>query len=148
MTMKRAIVLSMLIALFPLTAAQAATPKPGLTCIKVGAKSTYRGQSLICTKVGKKLQWKAVATKSPSPSPSVTSYSASTVAEHSNQESCWTIVDGKVYDVTQWINSHPGGPDKILGMCGHDGTSAFRGQHQNRNDRILAAFYIGVLAVG
>ena len=56
--------------------------------------------------------------------------------------------DGNVYDLTQWISRHPGGPDKIIPLCGTDATSAFHNQHddQARPNNQLATFKVGTLA--
>lgn len=60
---------------------------------------------------------------------------------------CWTIVNGNVYDLTSWINQHPGGQGTILSMCGTDGSAAFDGRHggQRRPESELAGFKIGTL---
>jgi L-lactate dehydrogenase (cytochrome) len=29
--------------------------------------------------------------------------------EHSSKESCWILIHNKVYDVTKFLNEHPGG---------------------------------------
>lgn len=47
------------------------------------------------------------------------------VAQHGSESDCWTIVSGKVYDVTSVITTHPGGQKPILESCGKDGTSEF-----------------------
>ncbi len=77
----------------------------------------------------------------------VTSYSMADVATHKDGTSCWTVINGGVYDVTSWINQHPGGPDAILSLCGKDGSSTFTNQHegQMRPEQELAGFKIGVL---
>ena len=77
----------------------------------------------------------------------VTSYSMTNVATHKDGTSCWTVINGGVYDVTSWINQHPGGPDAILSLCGKDGSSTFTNQHegQMRPEQELAGFKIGVL---
>lgn len=69
------------------------------------------------------------------------------VATHNNASSCYTIIDGNVYDLTKWIPQHPGGQAAILSLCGHDGTAAFHGQHDDAKKQadILATFKIGVL---
>jgi len=51
------------------------------------------------------------------------------VAANNSEESCWSIIDGSVYDLTDWISQHPGGSSRILGLCGEDGTSQFQGKH-------------------
>jgi cytochrome b involved in lipid metabolism len=74
-------------------------------------------------------------------------YTAQTVATHNTKTSCWTIVNGNVYDITSYITEHPGGQSKISSVCGIDGTSAFTGQHggQSRPENNLAKFLLGPL---
>lgn len=91
-------------------------------------------------------------TASPSASASPTGtasarYRLSEVAKHKTQQDCWAAIDGSVYDLTSWISRHPGGPDKILNLCGTDATAAFRAQHdsQQRPNNQLATFRIGTL---
>jgi cytochrome b involved in lipid metabolism len=74
-------------------------------------------------------------------------YTLAHVAAHKDATSCWTAINGKVYDVTSWIDQHPGGRDAILSLCGKDGSSAFNDQHggQRRPAQELASFYIGDL---
>lgn len=74
-------------------------------------------------------------------------YTLTDVATHNSETSCWTAINGKVYDVTSWIAQHPGGPDHIIQLCGTDGSAAFNGQHsgQAQPANELATFYIGDL---
>ncbi len=74
-------------------------------------------------------------------------YTMAQVSTHSTGSSCWTTLRGNVYDVTNWINRHPGGSDAILSLCGKDGASAFEDQHggQRRPEQELASFKIGTL---
>lgn len=69
------------------------------------------------------------------------------VAKHSDEASCWTIVNGSVYDVTSFIGKHPGGEKNILRLCGKDGTSAFEGKHggESRPESTLEGYRIGGL---
>lgn len=78
---------------------------------------------------------------------SSTAYTLVEVGQHADASSCWAAINGKVYDLTQWINQHPGGPDKILSICGTDGSAAFNRQHggESRPANELTNFYIGVL---
>lgn len=75
-------------------------------------------------------------------------YTLAQVQLHRTTSSCWTVINGGVYDVTQWIGEHPGGSGPILALCGTDGTAAFTGQHggQGRPDNELATSQIGTLA--
>lgn len=36
------------------------------------------------------------------------------VKRHNSEEDCWIIVRGKVYDVTYYLNTHPGGIGKMM----------------------------------
>jgi cytochrome b involved in lipid metabolism len=74
-------------------------------------------------------------------------YTLADVAQHSGSSSCWTTINGNVYDLTSWISEHPGGEGPILSICGRDGTQAFDGQHGSdpRAQGMLATFKIGVL---
>ncbi len=90
----------------------------------------------------------AATSASASASATTASLTMAEVAQHADATSCWTVVDGKVYDLTKWIPNHPGGPDKIKALCGKDGTAAFSQQHgtaQKQNDT-LATFLLGPLA--
>lgn len=51
--------------------------------------------------------------------------SGKTVAEHNSRESCWIIVHGKVYDVTEFLDEHPGGSKIILKYAGKDATQEY-----------------------
>jgi cytochrome b involved in lipid metabolism len=74
-------------------------------------------------------------------------YTMEEVAKHNSKESCWSVIRGKVYDLTNWIDKHPGGADKILRICGKDGTDLFVKIHGGRKnpEEILKSFEIGVL---
>lgn len=58
-----------------------------------------------------------------------TTYTMAQVAQHNDATSCWSAIDGNVYDLTSWIDQHPGGDKNILKICGIDGTSAFNSKH-------------------
>ncbi|MDA3036462.1 MAG: cytochrome b5-like heme/steroid binding domain-containing protein, partial [Actinomycetota bacterium] len=49
------------------------------------------------------------------------------VKKHNSASDCWSIIDGVVYDLTNWVGSHPGGSSRITAICGKDGTSNFLG---------------------
>lgn len=101
----------------------------------------------------------STASASPTTQPSATSsasasanqqqtYTLKQVQQHNSASDCWAAINGGVYDLTSWISQHPGGPDKIEGLCGKDGTSNFEGQHSgdsNPQSR-LASFKIGELS--
>jgi L-lactate dehydrogenase (cytochrome) len=43
------------------------------------------------------------------------------VARHNSRDSCWIIVKGNVYDVTDYLDSHPGGNRILLNYAGKVG---------------------------
>ncbi|RSM14912.1 hypothetical protein CEP52_001077 [Fusarium oligoseptatum] len=51
------------------------------------------------------------------------------VAEHNSAKSCWVIVHGKAYDVTDFLPEHPGGSKIILRYAGKDATDEFDPVH-------------------
>lgn len=69
------------------------------------------------------------------------------VATHNSSKDCWSAINGKVYNLTDWIDRHPGGPQVIKGLCGKDGSAGFNGQHsgQARPADELKNFYVGTL---
>ncbi len=40
------------------------------------------------------------------------------IAQHNKADDCWIIIDGKVYDVTKFLPSHPGGSKVVLKLAG------------------------------
>jgi len=93
----------------------------------------------------------ATPTPSPTPTAEVTTqagYTMAKVKENNSSASCWSVINGNVYNLTQWINSHPGGPSVIRGLCGVDGTSSFNGKHRGDGGpaSILTGYLLGPLA--
>ena len=80
--------------------------------------------------------------------PSGASYTMAQVAVHNSGTSCWSAINGNIYDLTSWIPKHPGGSQAILQLCGTDGSAEFNGQHggDSKPTSVLAGFRIGVLA--
>ena len=72
------------------------------------------------------------APPTPTPTPVVTGYTMAQVRANNTAKSCWTAIDGYVYNLTNWISAHPGGSGAILFLCGTDGTNAFKAQHENQ----------------
>ena len=67
--------------------------------------------------------------------------SLSEVALHDTREEGWTVIYDKVYDVTEFLSSHPGGEDVMLEYLGYDATLAFRGVgHSKAAARMLKRF--------
>ena len=67
------------------------------------------------------------------------------VAKHNSNESCWVINKGLVYDVTCFIDSHPGGRHLLLLCAGRDITDLFIPYHWNTStpSLVLKKYLIG-----
>ena len=55
-------------------------------------------------------------------------YTHSEVSKHAVVDDCWLIVgstEKRVYDVSQFMEEHPGGKDIILEYAGKDASEAF-----------------------
>lgn len=102
-----------------------------------------------------KLKSTTTATASATPAPTATAtskvagtYNSVDLKKHATAASCWSAINGNVYDLTKWINKHPGGPSVIKSLCGIDGSAMFDNQHggQSRPASALANYKIGKFA--
>ncbi|XP_043270049.1 cytochrome b5-like [Venturia canescens] len=60
----------------------------------------------------------------------------------------WMIIKSVVYDLTDYLNEHPGGGELLSEYAGKDGTAAFDDSgHSSDAKNILKAYKIGRLAV-
>jgi succinate dehydrogenase/fumarate reductase flavoprotein subunit len=57
--------------------------------------------------------------------------------KHNSEEDCWIAINGKVYDLTEFAEEHPAGPESIIELAGQDGTEAFEAVH---SEKILEDF--------
>ncbi|KXJ91120.1 acyl-CoA dehydrogenase-like protein [Microdochium bolleyi] len=53
------------------------------------------------------------------------------VAKHNTEDSVWFIVDAKVYDVSDFLDAHPGGEAVLRQVAGQDATAAFYNLHRH-----------------
>ncbi|MFA5792686.1 MAG: cytochrome b5 domain-containing protein [Candidatus Gracilibacteria bacterium] len=68
------------------------------------------------------------------------------VATHNTASDCYLIVKGKVYDVTNYIDQHPGGKQNIYNYCGKESSTTFANIHSNFAWNLLADYYVDDLA--
>lgn len=90
------------------------------------------------------------ASPTPTPTPTDTEtpgtgLTVEQVATHNKPSDCWTIIKSDVYDLTSYIQQHPGGAGALINLCGIDATQAFESQHasQMAPASALAALKIG-----
>ena len=99
-------------------------------------------------KIEEKKEDKPVTTNPvPTNAVQVKTFTIAEVATHADLTSCYSIINGSVYDLTSWIPKHPGGERAIKSICGKDGTDGFNGKHGGKpqQESILATFKIGTL---
>ncbi|KAK8197003.1 acyl-CoA dehydrogenase [Phyllosticta capitalensis] len=72
-----------------------------------------------------------------------TTHSRAAVATHNSPEDLWTIIDHRVYDLTDFADAHPGGSVVLAQIAGTDATEAFYNLHRHE---VLSQF--GELCVG
>lgn len=72
-------------------------------------------------------------------------FTLSQVKQHSTRNDCYLIVKNNVYNVSSYINLHPGGRMNITSRCGTKVTGIFAQIHSNRAWDLLAKYKIGTL---
>ncbi|AHB40781.1 TPA: cytochrome b5 domain-containing protein [candidate division WWE3 bacterium] len=88
---------------------------------------------------------------SDTPSTEAKTYSLAEVVTHNSEKDCWMAIEGKVYNVTEFIPKHPGGKAIVRG-CGKDASTLFnerptnnKGPHPAQANELLKGFFIGDL---
>jgi sulfite reductase (NADPH) flavoprotein alpha-component len=76
-----------------------------------------------------------------------TAYNASDVVLHNDAEhGYWFVIDGRVYDMTEFLHLHPGGDQIVRNSLGMDATRSYRGARHHLNpevDAMLGMYEIG-----
>ncbi|RHY25305.1 hypothetical protein DYB32_008396 [Aphanomyces invadans] len=77
-------------------------------------------------------------------------YTEADVAAHKTADDCWIILgeDGskKVYDITKYLDDHPGGPEIVLDVAGKDANEEFEDiGHSLDARKVLEKYLIGTL---
>lgn len=70
-------------------------------------------------------------------------YSRDEVAKNNTEDSLWMIIDAKVYDVTDFLEAHPGGEAVLKQVAGTDATEAFYNLHKQEVLQKYASLQIG-----
>lgn len=67
------------------------------------------------------------------------------VAKHNTDDSVWFIIDSKVYDVTEFLDAHPGGEAVLKQVAGTDATDAFYNLHRHEVIQKYSDLCIGTI---
>ncbi|KAJ1372569.1 hypothetical protein KIN20_034755 [Parelaphostrongylus tenuis] len=74
------------------------------------------------------------------------------LVRHNNREDCWIHISGQVYDVTSYLEFHPGGIPELMRAAGTDATGLFNHYHpwvnyQNMLKSCLVGGFTGDLSM-
>lgn len=75
-------------------------------------------------------------------------YTWQDVAAHNTANSAWVIIEGQVYDITQFLDRHPGGSEMLLLAAGRECTDLYNSYHAlatKDTRKYLDAYHIGAL---
>lgn len=71
-------------------------------------------------------------------------YTLEEVSEHNHSRDCWLVIGGKVYDVTKFLEDHPGGDEVLLSATGKDATDDFEDVGHSTSARaMMDEYYVG-----
>lgn len=62
---------------------------------------------------------------------------------HNKPGDLWISIQGKVYDVSNWVKDHPGGDVVLFNLAGQDVTDAFIAYHPGKTWHMLDKFFNG-----
>uniref|UniRef100_A0A8B9EKG3 Cytochrome b5 type B n=1 Tax=Anser cygnoides TaxID=8845 RepID=A0A8B9EKG3_ANSCY len=66
------------------------------------------------------------------------------VARRNSSREAWLVIHGRVYDVTRFLEEHPGGEEVLLEQAGKDATESFEDVGHSTDAReMLKQYYIG-----
>ncbi|CAH1173567.1 unnamed protein product [Phaedon cochleariae] len=75
-----------------------------------------------------------------------TQYSFSDVKAHNDNKSTWIVIHNNVYDVTSFLNEHPGGEEVLLENAGKDASENFEDVgHSSDARELMVKYKIGEL---
>ena len=72
----------------------------------------------------------------------MTSYRFAEVKTHNTKGSAWMVVHNKVYDVTSFMQEHPGGEEVLLDVLGVDASESFEDVGHSNDARDLLKDYL------
>jgi len=65
------------------------------------------------------------------------------IRKHTARDDCWVVIEGKVYDLTEFAAQHPAGAGPILAHAGTDVTELFTAIHSYDAHVLKAAYVLG-----
>jgi|EP01049_Picozoa_sp_SAG25_P002032 flavocytochrome c len=82
------------------------------------------------------------------PAPVLQTFTLEEVAKHNKEDDCWCIINGNVYDITEFLPDHPGGKTAPVLLSGGDATKEFNMLHTpDLLDKYAVDYLIGTCQV-
>lgn len=73
-------------------------------------------------------------------------YTLKEVQKHNKPNDVWIILHNKIYDVTKYLEDHPGGSAILIEVAGTDATEGFEETgHSDEAREELVQYYVGDL---
>ncbi|XP_058786153.1 cytochrome b5-like [Vicia villosa] len=89
---------------------------------------------------------KSGSTELSKPSPEIRIFTLSQISQHKSNKNCWLVINGRVLDVTKFLEEHPGGEEVILEVAGKDATKEFDAiGHSKAAQKLVLKHQVGVL---
>ncbi|XP_065881130.1 cytochrome B5-like [Euphorbia lathyris] len=74
-------------------------------------------------------------------------FTLSQVAQHKSMKDCWLVIDGRVLNVTELLEEHPGGEEVVIESAGKDATKEFKDiGHSKGAQNMIINYQVGVLS--
>lgn len=78
--------------------------------------------------------------------PGITTLTMEEVEKHNSPNDCWTVYRGYVYNITPFLDFHPGGADELFRGAGQDCTELYNKYHAWVNaDAVMGKLRLGKL---
>ncbi|KAF8023202.1 hypothetical protein BT93_F0646 [Corymbia citriodora subsp. variegata] len=73
-------------------------------------------------------------------------FTLSQVAQHKSRKDSWFVINGRVLNVTSFLEEHPGGEEVLLELAGKDASKAFQDiGHSKAAQSMLLKYQVGIL---
>ena len=76
------------------------------------------------------VDWVRINSSMSTPLKSSRKITSQELALHNQKADCWTVYNGKVYNITNYLDYHPGGVAKLMLGAGQDCTQLFNKYHR------------------
>ena len=124
----------------------------GSLSIESGGNATGSGRTRVVLKPGHSLMdWLKLCAKTADLAGTqgkIISVTLEELQKHNKADDCWICIRGKVYNVTPYLDFHPGGVDEMMRGAGSDATVLFNEIHKYVNfESMLKKCFVGPLVI-